>query len=220
LIARKGRQRKGTSGNASIFRQAFVIKVHQLLELGYRKLTPTDWSKRKEPAITGELVKMMEEITEDPQWPAFRHFEVHDDPHINTPGRLGEDRYRLDIKVVSSRRLPKSRFSFEAKRLGKSHPVAKYLGSKGLGCFLRGDYAAAEDDAGMLGYVQSDVVENWVRKIQGKLEGPHNVFALYNNSTWREYPIRSGPTYTYHTRHNRVTVGRPIDIYHTLLMFC
>jgi len=220
LIARKVGQQKGQSDNADDFRRIFIIRVHQLLDLGYRKLTPTDWSNHKEPAITGELVRSMEEITEDPHLKAFRHFEVHDDPHVNAPGRLGENRYRLDIKVVSSQRLPKSRFPFEAKRLGKRHPVTKYVGPEGLGCFLRGDYGATEDDAGMLGYVQLDTAENWAGKIQAKFEEPHNNFAVCDNYTWREYPMRSGPTYTYRTRHDRVSLGRPIDIYHTLLMFC
>lgn len=220
MIARKVGQHRGQSDNTNDFRRIFIIRVHQLLELGYRKLIPTDWSKHKEPAITGELVKSMDEITEDPSLKAFRHFDVHDDPHVNTPGRLGASRYRLDIKVVSTQRSPKSRFSFEAKRLGKGHPVGIYVGPEGLGCFLRGDYAAAEDDAGMLGYVQRGTAEDWARKIQAKIEEPHNLFALCDHSTWREYPMNSGPTYTYHTRHNRVVFSRPIDIYHTLLVFC
>ncbi|MGE0679981.1 MAG: hypothetical protein AB7P69_03585 [Candidatus Binatia bacterium] len=220
MIARKVGQHRGQSDNANDYRRIFIIRVHQLLELGYRKLTPTDWSKQKEPAITGELVRSMEEVTEDPRLKVFRHFDVQDDPHINTPGRLGENRYRLDIKIVSSQRLPKSRFSFEAKRLGKRHPATKYVGPEGLGCFLRGDYASAEDDAGMLGYVQSDTAESWARKIQAKLEARRKVFSLHAHSAWRKYPIRSGPTYTCHTRHNRVTLRRPIDIYHTFLMFC
>lgn len=218
MIARKVGQRGGQSGNASDFRQVFVTRVHQLLELGYRKFTLTDWSKQKEPAITGELVRVMEDLACSSK--TFRHFHVHDDPHVNAPGRLGKNRKKLDIKIVSSQHLLRARFSFEAKRLGKHNPVSNYIGQEGLGCFLRGDYAAAEDDAGMLGYVQSDTAENWARKIQMKLEEPCNTFVLYDNSTWREYLMRSGPTYTYHTRHDRVALGRPIDIYHTLLVFC
>jgi hypothetical protein len=191
-----------------------------LLELGYRKLTPSAWSTAEETAITGEIVRAMDEVLENPPRPWFRHFSVHDDPPVNTPGRLGRSRKRLDIKIVSSQYLPRNRFSFEAKRLGKHNPVGNYVGPEGLGCFLKGDYADKEDDAGMLGYVQSDTAKNWARKIQAKLEEPHNDFALYDNSSWRKHFMRSGPTYTYRTRHNRVALGRPIDIYHTLLMFC
>lgn len=55
------------------------------------------------------------------------------------------------MKIVSAQTLPRTRFSFEAKRLGRGNPVSKYLGPKGLGCFLKGEYAVNEDDAGMLG---------------------------------------------------------------------
>ena len=220
MIDPKVRQRRGRSGNASDFRRVFVIRVHQLLELGYRKLTSLAWSTAGETAITGEIVRAMDEVLENPPQYWFRHFSVHDDPPVNAPGHLGRSRKRLDIKIVSSQYLPRSKFSFEAKRLGKHNPVSGYVGSDGLQCFLRGDYAAAEDDAGMLGYVQWDTAENWASKIQAKFEESYNDFALYDNSTWRKYPMRSGPTYTYHTRHNRVSLGRPIDIYHTLLMFC
>lgn len=220
MIDPKVRQRGRRSGNASDFRRVFVAKVHQLLELGYRKLTPTDWSTAEETAITGEIVRTMDEVIENPPQPWFRHFSVHDDPPVNALGRLGRNRRRLDIKIVSSQYLPRSKFSFEAKRLGKHNPVSGYVGWDGLQCFLRGDYATAEDDAGMLGYVQSDTAESWARKIQAKFEESCNDFAPYGNSTWREYPMRSGPTYTFHTRHNRVALGRPIDIYHTLLVFC
>ena len=44
----------------------------------------------------------------------------------------------------------------EVKRLGKGNPVSRYLGAKGLGCFLSGSYAGTEQRGGMLGYVQSD----------------------------------------------------------------
>jgi hypothetical protein len=217
LIDRKEHQRGRRSDNASDFRRVFIVKVHQLLELGYRKLIPRDWEAAEEPAITGELVRGMEEVASTSK--PFRHFHVHDDPYVNAPGRLGKHRKKLDISVVSSQNLQRTRFSFEAKRLGPLNPVRNYVGPEGLGCFLRGDYAATEDEAGMLGYVQSDTAENWAQRIQAKLQESRATFALYKNSTWREHLMRSGPTNTYHTCHNRAALGRSIDIYHTFLVF-
>ena len=220
MIDRKVRHRRGRPGNARNFRQVFINRVHQLLELGYQKLNPTDWSTAEETAITGEIVRAIDEILDNPSQSWFQHFSVHDDPPVNAPGRLGKRRKRLDIKIVSSQRTPRSKFSFEAKRLGKRNLVSGYVGSDGLRCFLRGDYAAAEDDAGMLGYVQSDTSESWAAKIQAKLEASRSGFDICSTYTWRECQMEAGPSHIYQTRHNRVSLGRPIDIYHTLLVFC
>ena len=68
----------------------------------------------------------------------------------------GKYRKRADIRLDSAETSPRARFRFECKRLGRGYPAGRYLGAKGLGCFLRGDFACQDPRAGMLGYVQSD----------------------------------------------------------------
>ncbi len=218
-----GRRRRGTlpAESAPAYREVFVSRVHQLLELAYRRLDPRGFGTYQETAITGELVRVMDEVIDDPGSPEWvRHFSVHDDPPVNAPGRLGRSRKRLDIKVVSSYRLPRSRFSFEAKRLGKENPVADYLGAEGLGCFIAGDYAREEPDAGMLGYVQCDTLDDWAKNLGEKIGAAAQGLCLVADHAWKLSPFRGGPARTYHTRHVRSSVGGSIDVYHTLLVCC
>lgn len=222
MIGRKP-DTKGESGNSPDYRQAFIFRVHQLLQFGYERLTPSDCGEYEETGITGELVRAMDEaIDQCPKGKGWlRHFAVHDDPPVNVPGRLGKSRPRLDIKVVSGQRQPRSRFSFEAKRLGKGHAVGDYLGSEGLGCFLAGTYARDEDDAGMLGYVQSETPPQWAAKLKAHLDKPGGKHAVCPGQEWQPCPmLKHGPKHVFHTRHERCKPYRPVDIYHTLLVFC
>jgi hypothetical protein len=198
-----------------------VNRVHQLLELAYRRINPTAFANYQETAITGELVRMMDEVIDDPASPRWvRHLSAHDDPPVNAPGRLGRSRKRLDIKIVSAQRSPRNRFSFEAKRLGKDNPVRNYLGDEGLGCFLSGDYAREEDEAGMLGYLQSGTADGWAPQIRDSMAINAKDFMLVQHGAWKHQPWRHGPQHTYITRHSRKNAARNIDIYHTLLVCC
>jgi len=208
------------SSSATAYRKVFVSRVHQLLHLATFRVSLQAFKRYQETAITGEIVRVMDEIIDDPGSPRWvRHFSVHDDPPVNVKGRLGRSRKRLDIRVVSAQRLPRSRFSFEAKRLGKDHPVADYLGAEGLGCFLSGDYAREEVDAGMLGYVQTESVDVWAQRVGDGIHAAASL-QLIAGDRWKHRPLKGGPTHTFHTRHDRPAVGKRLDVYHTLLACC
>ncbi|HZN93561.1 MAG TPA: hypothetical protein VFB81_12695 [Myxococcales bacterium] len=221
MIGPLRRKWKGSTATSSEYRRIFVTRAHQLLEMAWRQTEPGSLRELQEPEITGELVRRMDEIIDDPGAPRWtRHLSVHDDPPSNVPGRLGSARRRLDIKIVSAQRSPRSRFSFEAKRLGDSHPVADYLGDEGLGRFLIGDYARDEADAGMLGYVQSGTPSDWATKLGEKITNEPKRFGLVSGSSWQHQPFPNGPSHTYHTRHTRRKVGGHIEVYHTLMACC
>jgi len=151
-------------------------------------------------------------------WMPF--FSVHDDPPVNDGRRKGKQRKRVDLRIDSAHSTPRARYRFEAKRLGKGHPVTIYLGSEGLGCFLRGDYAREEDEAGMLGYVQFGDLESWGRKIGDELattSSSYNVDPAFPFSAHKMWGTES--LKTYRSQHIRSTVGRSILILHTLLKF-
>jgi hypothetical protein len=213
-------QPSGATSNASDLRKAFVQWVHQLVQLGYERLTPADHANEEEPAITGFLVEAIDNVLSDRAKPWMTRFSVHDDPPVNDGRRKGKQRKRVDLRIDSGHFRPRARFRFEAKRLGKRHPVTIYLGAEGLGCFLRGDYAREEDEAGMLGYVQFGDLEDWGGKIRDELAKTPNSYAVDPEVAFSPHTITSSELLkTYRSQHNRSTVGRSIGIIHTLLMF-
>lgn len=208
------------SSNFSDFQLAFLSHIHELLFLGYQKLDAKALSTSDEPSITGELVRGIRAVMDDPDsadWVV--QFNVEDDPPVNDGKSVGKRRPRVDIGFSSNERKPRDHLVFEAKRLGPSHPIAGYLNRDGLGCFLAGQYAAKDGDAGMLGYVQSSPLEDWADKLGKKLKGSSKKYAVCSGYGWKKHSFKGGPGHTFHTRHRRDD-GRQIEIYHSLLRFC
>ena len=84
LIGTRPPHRGSDSGNTPEFRRLFLKRVHQLLKLGYDRLTPADCCGEQEETITGFLVKAIEGVLDDPtedwMWFIFPDEEsrVHD----------------------------------------------------------------------------------------------------------------------------------------------
>jgi hypothetical protein len=189
--------------------------------MGYQRLSPATYAASEEPEITGELVRAMHEAMQDddaPEWVA--HYELpKDDPPLNVPGRLGKRRPRVDIEFVRVCLGPRPRFRFEAKRLGRANPVGDYLGREGMGCFLSGKYLLTGDEAGMLGYVQSEDEPRWASKIEARLHASGNQFGIREDGPWQRARIVPGLDHTYHSRHDRRNPLPPVTIFHVLLRF-
>jgi hypothetical protein len=129
-----------------VYELAFVRRCHQLLASGYTELRPAALQNEEEPAITGELVRTMKFVQERgdaPRWMIYLH--IADDPPVNSPGRLGKHRRRVDIEFEKPQRGRHPRFQCEAKRLFQTDSLAKYLGIDGLGRFLVGDYSNIQE---------------------------------------------------------------------------
>jgi hypothetical protein len=213
-------QPSGSSRNAPALRNVFVRRVHQLLQLGYQRLSPAAQANEQEPSITGFLAKAIDEVLSDRAETWMAYFSVHDDPAVNDGRRKGKRRKRVDLRIDSGRYRPRARYQFEAKRFSKRHSVKTYLGANGLGCFLCGAYAREEDEAGMLGYVQSGELETWGEKIRTELNETPGSYAVDRASPFSSHPmLSSGSLKTYRSQHSRQTVGRTIVIMHTLLKF-
>lgn len=163
---------KAESIDNSEYWQKFREKVFKLVKMGYDLFDSNQYKDSEEPDISGELVKRIKEITQSetaPKWAA--HFSIHDDPPINEPRRRGKRRRRLDIEIERTCYGQHPRYSFEAKRLsGHRFTARKYFGITGLGEFISGHYANDRDEAGMLGYVQSDTLEIWAAKLEKKFQ--------------------------------------------------
>jgi len=217
-------QRRGASDNRSDYEQLFIRRVHDLVKLGYDRLCSSAYATEEETVITGDLAEAIEGILEYPNEDWMRFYRVYDDPPINeliqATRRKGKRRRRVDIKLDSSEVSPYTRFYFEAKRLGKGNPVSRYLGAKGLGCFLSGSYAGAERRGGMLGYVQSDDEQTWAAKIEKALASSPKSFGLQaQRNNFRLCQISAQLHHTYVSAHRRTTDGKRLQIYHSFLIF-
>ena len=145
-------------------------------------------------------------------------FSVHDDPPVNDGRRKGKQRKRVDLRTDFGRYHPRARFRFEAKRLGKRHLAKTYLGVKGLGCFLCGDYAKEEDEAGMLDYVQTGNLEDWGKRIAEEIAKSPSLYVMHPAYPFSSHPMPgTGLLKVYRSKHYRSMVGRAIVITHTLL---
>ena len=123
------------------------------------------------------------------------------------------------MRFDSSLSRPRTRYSFEAKRLGKAHRVSKYLGDEGMGCILTGAYARDDDEAGMLGYVQSGTLQQWADKIRSELQTDPSRYSMPEPGQFSSVEIVDGLDHTYRSNHDRPSVGRGVSIFHTLLQF-
>jgi hypothetical protein len=218
-------QDRGVSANRDDYDRVFIRRVHELVKMGYDCLRPSAYATTEETVITGDLVEAIERLLEVANEDWMRFYRVYDDPPINEPmaarRRTGKRRRRVDIKLDSSEVSPYTRFCFEAKRLGKRHPVSRYLGAEGLGCFLSGHYAGAERRAGMLGYVQSADEPAWATKINRALAASAKAPDRHpTGSNFRASSISTRLRHTYISEHHRSTDGKQIRIYHSLLRFC
>jgi hypothetical protein len=207
------------SANRTEFRRVFIKRVHQLIAHGYARMNSAAFRESQEPDITGELVKAIDQVLNERSESWMDRFSVYDDPPVNDGRRMGKRRKRVDLRIDSAMSRPRCRFRFESKRLGPRHPISVYLGPEGLGCFLRGDYARDEDEGGMLGYVQFADMEIWADKLSSAMASDLAAFEIDSTPPFLECYIGSGLPHTYHSRHARKAVGRPIVIYHSLLKF-
>jgi hypothetical protein len=209
------------SSRNNVYQLAFIKRCHRLLELGYCRLDRKALICADEPSITGELVRAMKEAQEIEDAPAFTRFLfVADDPPQNSFGKLGKRRRRVDIEFeFAPRKGKRPRFHFEAKRLYKSASISDYLGPEGLGCFLAGHYAKDQDAGGMLGYVQTESINIWSKKLETAIIiGRNELGVLEPSDSWGIIEL-APMLHSRRSRHRRSTVGTNIVIYHSLLEF-
>jgi hypothetical protein len=203
-----------------VYKLSFIRRCHQLLAYGYAELESAILHAEQEPAITGELVRAMKSVQERadaPRWMIYLH--IADDPPVNAPGRLGKRRRRVDIEFERPERGRRPRFQCEAKRLYQNDSLEKYLGKDGLGRFLAGDYSRDEDVAGMLGYVQARSVAAWVGDLRSALGGNRLKHEISSSEPLVSANLGAELIATWLSEHRRLAMGRPIAIYHSLLLF-
>ena len=209
----------GRSNNADDYQQVVLVRVHRLLKLGYERLDRCVYRAADEEEISGDLAHAIDFVLEGRAHDWMDFFSVHNEAPVRDPKRKGKRRRRVDVRIDSAQRRPRTRFAFEAKRLGNAHGVSNYLGKGGLGCFLRGDYARTEHMAGMLGYVQTGEPDGWAERIRQRLDESPRKYRVLAGGNWQHTPLVDGLEHTYCSSHRREQLDTPVDIYHTLLDF-
>ncbi|MGD0092814.1 MAG: hypothetical protein ABSE73_23125 [Planctomycetota bacterium] len=192
-----------------------------ILEAAYGKLDFMSHQGSDEDTITQRLQEGAEEFvtaSDAPSWAV--HFDVVDQRKDNSSGAIGKERPILDLVFTRVLRGHRPRFTFEAKRLYGNSGAGKYLGMEGLGAYLDGTYRQDDDEAGMLGYVQSDTPANWAAKIEHEMTASAESLAVCPGGAWQAVFLAPGLQFSYRSRHEGPAVGAPITMYHVLLAFC
>ncbi|MBU1661756.1 MAG: hypothetical protein KKD28_09820 [Chloroflexi bacterium] len=204
------------------FPDAFIEHIHQLIAIGYVDALPrikvNDKKANEEPSITGFIITALTNrkmsLTPSPRW--IMRYSFHDNFPVEHDGRIGSDRLMPDIIIeISDIGLPQ--FIIESKRLLKGQSTAgNYTGSEGMGCFIDGRYAGRYSEAGMLGYVQSDSIEVWAKKVREKIDKSSDELNLaIPQQTVNFHPQIQHEWVSIHKR--MTSEGRSIKIYHILL---
>ena len=208
----------------SVYRDAFVQNVHRLLGMGYEKVRQAfagDALRRKEePEITGRMVENMAEVIEacdSPDW--VKDYQVQEDVRLDYDGKEGIRRPYVDIVVVlRAPSGPWQRFHFEAKNIKSTDSLSTYLSNAGLGRLLRGYYARGHEHAGMLGYVQVGVCDDWATEVKNVLGQCRNDFGLPpRGEYWSKRSDVPALSSLYTSSHPRAK-DCPKQIHHTFLL--
>lgn len=172
-----------------------------------------------EDTITQRLRQAMDRFVNDarsPEWCNF--FHVREEARIDDSGKTGKSRERVDIEIECSTARPRPVFSFEAKPLRDSHSVANYVGPDGLGCLCRGMYASDFDFGGMLGYVCKPMREEWIEKIQRKLDKERATHGLApTGPVWTVAHLAEGLGESRCSVHERKGLAA-IEVYHSFVL--
>jgi hypothetical protein len=220
-IASQSRKVTGSSANRLDYRTGFLRDAHRLIARGYARLDTASLARTVEEDITDYLASAITDAIQElgsPRW-MHRYFVV-DDTHVRHPNKRGKKRPRVDIEIINVHSNLRPRFHFEAKRLGRKNGIGKYVGKSGLGCILSGEYAREQEDAGMLGYIQLSTCADWAAKIEKKLTGDRAAYQLRDGSAWEQRSPTPELADVFRTRHERPALNLPVDVYHTLLLFC
>jgi hypothetical protein len=199
---------------------AAELRVHavMLIWLGYQRLKQGTLAGAEEDDITGELVREMKFVVQDPESPPWvEHYEIDEQVRQNVPGKRGKGRPIMDIEVERHQRGPRPRLGFEAKRLGRGHATGGYLGSEGMSAFLSGYYPTTHGEAGMIGYVQEETSAVWSGRIADEITRNPNVHRLAMGGALHNFD--PGPAMPAFRSAHSTTDGKPLVMIHVLLSF-
>jgi hypothetical protein len=197
----------------------FRNHIHTILAEGYKIALPKIKVEYgcEEPATTGFLVEGMRNwLVTGPGW--CDGFHVDEDPPVSGKTKAGEERkgrnrQRPDIVIGLTDRL-RPEFFFEAKRLRKKGNSEEYTSSKGMGCFINGEYAPNYSEVAMLGYIEVETVSYWNSFLKREIDSKQGVLFLIPPQL--DVSINPDLSFEWKSGHNRNILNKPIDIFHIL----
>jgi hypothetical protein len=193
--------------------------VHQLLAWGYTDARPKIKREHDETDITGLIAEAIQDRLNGTAPRRYDRYSVADDAAEPGEGRTGKSRRRADIVVERSGTRPRLRYILEAKRLRRgSHQLSKYLGSDGLGRFVRGSYAPHALEAAMVAYVQTPSVADWEAELAAAFAGAQRATLSVSAGLAAEVVV-TGLPHSWVSTHARAK-GPQITIFHILLDCC
>lgn len=192
--------------------------VHTLLAWGYADALEEIRSTEDEPEISGYIAEAIDDRFNSLDCPPWcDQISIRDDHPTPGKGRAGRKRLRPDIVFQSTGKKPRQLYHFEAKRLCGTKSANLYLGGGGLQRFLDGRYAGDNDEAGMIGYIQSDDIITWTKKLKATIDGDFrkkNKILLFSSPC--DIRIIESFPLEWMSEHHRLS-GKNITIYHVLL---
>src|SRR5712691_5124297 len=187
---------KSDPSNFPSWKVAFRKNAHLLINAGYtacRSKIATD--KHKEEHITEIIVCCINDWMRHSGRPLWcKYYSVHEEAPVSGKGGHGKSRTRTDIFIELGSRRERPIYVFEAKRLRtKGFGASKYIGVEGMGCFTEGIYAEGYDEAAMLGYVQSNTLNEWKKRVKKSItENAASLYlqsALFDEVVIAEFPL-------------------------------
>jgi hypothetical protein len=132
--------------------------------------------------------------------------------------RKGKRRPKIDIRIVCKHQVPNRGYCIEAKRLYRSDSVSEYLDDEGIGAFILGEYAKDDEHGGMIGYVQTGKMQEWLSKVSTRLPKlPHHRMAA-KTEAWEAVDFPKGPSLCFKSSHTRNS-GGAIMVFHVFFAF-
>ncbi|MCE9559938.1 MAG: hypothetical protein K8R88_13440 [Armatimonadetes bacterium] len=192
--------------------ESFVQHAVRLIAIGFEDARATIDARTHEEVITNRITKAAHQRLITNRVPSpLRRFSISGEAMVESPGREGKQRRRIDIRVEGVTLANRPRLEVEAKCLRTgSHPISGYTGANGLQLFVEGEYATEQLFGAMLGYIQSNDSEYWAGKL---LEGIQRETSLEGNCTaLTDYAFEHG----YKSHHSRSGLAS-IAIHHFLL---
>jgi hypothetical protein len=198
---------------------AFRKNAHLLINAGYStgraKITTNE---HKEEHITEFIVCGIKDWMRRSDYPSWcKYYSVHEEAPVSGKGSHGKSRPRTDIFIELGSHRERPEYVFEAKRLrANGFEAGKYTGVEGIGCFTAGIYAAGYDEAAMLGYVQSNTLIEWKKRVKKSIM--ENAAGLYLKSPQHDEVVIAEFALEWVSEHERANgKSSPVRIYHILL---
>lgn len=200
----------------TFFQNRFRFCAHQLLAWGYQDARSFIGPDLEEEDITGHLVKAIQDRLNDLNTPPeySERYEVHEEKPIHSPERTGKKRQRIDILAICTGKHPRPELWFEAKRLKTQVcTIGKYVGTGGMQCYIKCEYAKNYPMAAMIGYIQNSTPSYWYSELVRVFGTDKALNVTKKLSQCQVVPSLSNE---WKSSHNR-TDGTDIELYHIFL---